>query len=273
MIKGKNIGAALLCAITLAGCGKVPDLTKKFKDNLDYTLDEYSVSAPTEYDNGDMNWKIHFTDKNGYEQLGVLRSNVYDDFRQGLYDSKEKMQISALFDFYESCIREIGQTELWKKILSEYFDMNYNRYSSTQKNDEITIHTTVGSAVSAITSDIAYEMITKEISPENGIKLSEEDLRSIVSKDYMMTVVLVVVENNIDPEPYIEKTKSALADFEKYDPVNYAFEVIDADKNIYFGKYIVFGEEKKHTDFFSEDILLFNISEPIARAWRYEDKE
>lgn len=265
----------LTCSAALTACGAdVTDLPKKFEKNLAYTLGEYSVGDKKVLDENDIEWDIIFTDKNGKEQSVRLVSGAYNDFQKLYFDSKDEFEKYNLFDFYSDVMEHIADQELWDNIVSEYFDIEFQE-KDFMKTDDIMLGFTTLSAVTGLTEN-SSDFIENKISPKNGIRLCEEDLNSIVSKDYMLTTFSIWVNDGVDPEPYVEKAKAVLADFQKYadDPKNYEFRVTSTGyKEVYFKKIVLFGEEIDESDLLDDEGNEISISSAIVNGLGAKKKE
>ena len=257
MIKGKQIAAAVLCVAALTGCGNSSAMPKLYKEALDYTFDEYSVGETHDLGDGYYKWNITFTDKNGNKHSPEIYSRKFDNDQKKYFESKKEMQENDLYEFYFSAIIDIAGREIWDDIISEYFDLAYDN-SAISKNDDISI--------AALISPGSIMTMPENTFAKDGIKLSEEDLRSIVSKDYVLTTVSVTVHENVDPEPYIEKLEAAIADFEEYAPRNYSFKLKSKDKEVLFVRNKLLGEEIDQSELVDDEGETISIRQALNEA-------
>lgn len=257
MKKGKIIAGAVLCGILFTGCGKNSGMPKLYKESLDYTFDEYTMSEKHDLGDGFYKWNITFTDKNGNEQSPEIYSRRFDKDLKKYFDSKKEMQETDLYDFYCAAVRDIACKEMWDDIASEYFDLDYER-GIIFKNDDISMAVLVSLGSQTILPENAFA--------KDGIRLSEMDLSSLVSKDYVLTNVAVTVHENVDPEPYIEKLEAVIADFEEYAPRNYSFRLKSKDKDVLFVRNKLLGEEIDESELVDDEGKKISIRLALDKA-------
>lgn len=252
MIKGKSIAAAVLCAAALTGCGS-SGFPKQYKKDLDRSLGKYTISEPTEYNDGHKEWDISFTDKNGTEQKAVIVYDEFDDEQKNSHVSKEDLIASNIYNFHCDAMTNIAGREMWDNILSEHFDLEYSREHSME-NDDIMVVLNISPTISLFLPEKCRFIMDDEISGKNGVKLTEEDLRSIVARDHVTTIFALNVNEDVDPEPYIQKIRTVLAEFEEYDPRNYLFRVkIRGTATSLFSEMKMLGEKIDESDLRDED--------------------
>lgn len=261
----------LMCSAVLTGCGdEITNLPKKFEKNLDYTFGEYSVKDGEESNGYIAKWEVGFTDKNGGEQSAELVSHLYYDSEKKYFDSRSEEDKYYVYSFYSDAVKKIAERELWDNVISEYFELEYD--FNLMKNDDITILLSV-MPVNLFKTKNRGEFIDGIISPKNGIKLCEEDLSSLVAKEYVMTEICIWLNEGVEPEAYIEKVKSVIDGFEEYAPQNYVFIVKDWNNEMYFRKCKLFGEEIDESELVDDDGELTTVWKKFKSDLGFKNRE
>lgn len=277
MDKLKKLTAAILCVGMLTSCeasgkkNKATDLPEKYKKNLSYALGDYSIEKHSNDDLEEKNdieiiydeWDVTFTDKNGIERTEQLFSSAFDDSVKEMYGTKENLELYNISSFYFDSMRHIASEEMWNDIVSKYFDdIEFDSAALQSHGEDVSVTLSFLSALTVFNKysetdhiDDIIEMKKDTISSESGVKLCEEDLSSVAGKNYMIAIFRIHVNEGIAPEPYIEKMRSIITEFEEKtgNPQNYIFEVRGKDSEEYFSKYKILGEEKDALDFIDEN--------------------
>lgn len=204
-----------------------------------------------------------FTDKNGIERTEQLYSSAFEDSVKEMYGTKENLELYNISSFYFSSMGHIASEEMWNDIVSKYFDdIEYDSAALLSHGEDVSVTLSFLSAVNTYVKyseadyiDDIIEMEKDTVSSESGVKICEEDLSSVAGKNYMIAVFRIHVNEGIAPEPYIEKMRSIITEFEEKtgDPQNYVFEVSGKDSEKYFSKYKILGEEKDASYFIDEN--------------------
>lgn len=273
MKKTKIALMILACSAALTGCGnEATNLPKIFKENLEYTFDEYSVDYRFDlYDSEGSRWDVKFNDKNGTEQVVRLSSDRYNELFEDVFDTKDEFEKWEFYEFYSDTLGLIGHHEFWNNIASKYFELEYEE-EMFMKNDDIFLQYTI-SPVGVVDTENRIDLIENVISSENGVRLCEEDLGSMVSKDYVATTFEAWIYDGADTEAYVKKVKAVLDDFEKYAPQNYIFTVKDSENEICFSKCKVLSEEIDRSELEEEEIEELTLAKAVKEALGLTDIE
>lgn len=253
-IMGKPVIAAVLAAsLLLAGCGRGTDMPRKYKDYLYRTFGgNYTVK---EADGGKSyrEWTVTYTDVSGRERTTSLYSYNMDDSDMELYGSQEAFDDIEIYSFSLMEISQIVSYELYERFVADRFDFpapdNSNGLVSMNDKGE-----TLGFGIivpNFTTNSKSLDYARQQISAEDGIKISEYDLKQAAQNPYMSIFFNITLNSTADAQECTEKMEEIYSEFLTYteSPQNYRFNLIqrsdeeDGNNTVLFSKSVILGEE------------------------------
>lgn len=246
----KTVFAATLAAtLLLAGCGKGTNMPKKFKTYLDHTFGGNYTVEEVEDSEYNRTWNVTYTDVFGKEHTTELYGSKIDDGDKEIFGNQENFDCSELYYFSVDQISNIARTEFYERFIADRleFDMPDGMICHNDKDETLTL-----GVLPLIYSGSGKHMeyIKQQISAEDGMKISEYDLKQAAQNPYMYIVFNVSADISADPQECIDKMEEIYSEFLSYteSPQNYRFTLKqkkeeDGDFVRLFNKTVILGEE------------------------------
>ncbi|MCR5539622.1 MAG: hypothetical protein K6F71_02125 [Ruminococcus sp.] len=229
----KKLAAAVACtALLLTGCGKAeaPDISKDYKEYLDYAFDgNYSISKPTEQrfdieDRTEYTWQVIYTGNDGSDRSTSIWINRGDD------EGKKYIAYDTDYTVADMVARAQG-TEVYEEIadqiLSKYF-------KETAKTDGALSINSDGFTLSAHTTNCklsSADLLAEFIKPGSGEKYVGTNLADWACDKYNYIDMSICIIDDTKTEELTEKFNDICNDYIALtkDPQTYRFELKKQD--------------------------------------------
>lgn len=256
------IAATLAATMLLAGCGKGTNIPKKYKGFFDYTFGgNYTAEEITDANYGDRVWNISYTDVYGNSRTTKLIWNKPDDERMkdihGSQDIADNYQDIAdnynmYYDFAAMCVSEIAGADFYERFVADKFDFDFDPQDGWLSNNDKGERLLLAALPPRFgLTDKENEYMAQQLSPEDGIKISEYDLKQTAQNPAFVFDCSITVDSSADPQECTEKMERIYEEFLAYTetPQNYRFSLkqrkdVDGNETVkLYSKVVMLGEE------------------------------